>query len=39
MRPIPFMSRKEKREILILSAVCIAGWVIVFGMAINDLCR
>jgi hypothetical protein len=39
MRSIPFMSRKEKREILILSVICIAGWAVVFGMAINELCR
>jgi hypothetical protein len=39
MRPIPFMTRREKREILILSAVCLAGWAVLFWMLIYELCR
>jgi hypothetical protein len=38
-RPLPFLSRREKRDAIILSAVCFLGWTAAFALAIAELSR
>lgn len=34
-----YLTRRERREVIALSAACLAGWVVIFWMVIGELVR
>ena len=34
-----YLTGKERREVLALSAACLVGWAVVFAMVIEELVR